>query len=282
MGSIFNPTKLQLTTDYPVLISKGSKNSIKDETISLIKAEKAVVNMSFSRQSLVGDTIKSDDLLPDTTEVYLLKGTSKIWDAEIDRVSLRYKHSPQDPFLNDYTIDFEQVDFKKRFISSLPETIENIHLEFSLKGKRDVDLPLEDFMRQWYETGGMIDISQFIVSWGSIKVAGSGSLSLDDALQPVASLSSEIIGLHQALSVMETQSLLSQSLHQVLLLVLKPYQEERPRISGIGKEIYHKIAIGVQNNGIENDFIIGTVPIFSFPSIDWKELSLNAIKIKES
>lgn len=269
-GSLFNPSRIILFTDATAKLVDPKKQSETQSGPVLLSADQTQILFDFGSHAASPDARSAKQI-----QVFLTNITSSLSDTEIYRLSFRIDRDESDPFLTDYSVDFEDIDFKDRLIPSLPSRIEHVHVDVSAKGKMMTELPLDEFILKWYETEGMLDVSKVIVEWGSIKIVGNGTISLDESLQPIASFGTEFNGLQETLDIMTNQNLINSLVKNLVLLQLEPFKETRLRADGNGQEIYHKISLSVQSNGEDNDFIIGSIPIFRFPHINWKRLSLN-------
>lgn len=56
------------------------------------------------------------------------------------------------------------------------------------------DAPLKQALLHWRDAGGVLDLPQFQIVWGSVRVTGSGALALDEAARPMGTFSLRIAG----------------------------------------------------------------------------------------
>ena len=282
-GSLFNPWKLHLFSNTPLRITEGSKNHEVQSGIHVIDAKKTNLILHLSKHDSVSEINAPDEAnhsgqmnsglpngLPQNIELFLQDVRLPLLKASCHQISVKLERNKIDPFLSRYLLDLDHLKFDTRPIPSLPETISHAHLEISLKGRASIDLPIDQFVNAWYETEGFAEIKTMIVEWGTIKLVGNGSLSLDESLQPIASFSTEVTGIQELLDVLIRQDLMNKTLKPIVMMALSPYQEKRTNLAGTSTEVYHKIGLSVQSNGVENEFIVSTIPVFAFPHIDWR------------
>ena len=267
-GSLFNPTKIMMFTDSPMKIVGVQGSSETQGGVTLLSSEQTRMIFDFADHAASEDVGSAKDI-----QVFLTTVTLPTLEAKPESVSFRIERHELDPFLTNIYLDAKEIELAQKPIPSLPESIQHAHLEFSVKGKVAADLPLDQFVFQWYDSDGMVDVSNLILQWGTIKIAGSGTLSLDESLQPIASFATEFVGLEETLTILKDQNMINAAVQNIVLLTLSPFQEKRTALAESSAEIYHKLSLSIQSNGEDNDFIIGTIPVFRFPHINWKLLS---------
>lgn len=272
-GSLFSPTKIMLIThDKLKVVTTQSASGVQNgETQSgdvVLSADQTKMIFDFSDHAASEEVASAKDI-----QVFLTDVSIPSLQAKPESLSFRVERHDSDPFLTNIYLDAKEVEFAEKLIPSLPKTIQHAHFEFSVKGKLKPDLPMDQFVYQWYDSGGMVDVSKMILEWGAIKVAGSGTFSLDESLQPIASFSTEFIGLEETLSILKDQKMINSAVQNIVIFALSPFKEKRAVLAESKTEIYHKLSLSVQSNGEDNDFIIGTIPVFRFPHINWKLFS---------
>jgi hypothetical protein len=116
----------------------------------------------------------------------------------------------------------------------LGDTIEALTLQGAVKGA----LPpgrLRDALAVWHQKGGMVEITGGALRWGALAIDATGTLALDDELQPVGALSATIEGDSTIIDAVVALGKLrpgdAQLLKSVLALVATPVPDGRQRLA---------------------------------------------------
>jgi hypothetical protein len=91
--------------------------------------------------------------------------------------------------------DLSQLGLPPDQKSPLGRTIDTAAFVARIKGR----LPsrfTEPEIAAWSRNGGTIDIDRLDLAWGPLRMAGTGTLALDPALQPIGALSAEVQGIN--------------------------------------------------------------------------------------
>lgn len=81
-------------------------------------------------------------------------------------------------------------------VAPLGDTIAELSFRSTVKGALGSG-PILRMAEAWREEGGTIDLDRFRLRWGALAVAGSGTLALDQGLQPEGAFSARIEGYDQ-------------------------------------------------------------------------------------
>ena len=169
---------------------------------------------------------------------------------------------------NTCTVSFEDLDLGFKPLNGFPKTIEKLEAKVTLKEMLDLESPLQDAIRNWAQKGGVLDIDKLEVKWGDTKVDGSGTFTVDENLQPLCSYAAEIYGLDELLNKLGSNGYIHKDLVPVVRTSLA-FLKERKKDGDDDDDVYHKVAITVQNQ----DLSIGSIPIVRLPQIDWSKVS---------
>ncbi len=80
--------------------------------------------------------------------------------------------------------------------------------------------PAYNAMQQWREAGGMITVRRVSLRWGASALDGTGTLTVDPRLQPIASLTARVEGFVPLVDVLGTAGLIRDSDATLARLVL--------------------------------------------------------------
>lgn len=121
--------------------------------------------------------------------------------------------------------------------------------------------PFAQALAQWRDSGGTIEIEALRVRWGSLLLDTSGTLALDNALQPEGAFSAMITGQDQAVDVAVMTGALrpeqASAAKAVLGLLAKP--------DGKGGENAITLPLTIQNEQL----FLGPAKIATVPPIPW-------------
>ncbi len=189
-------------------------------------------------------------------------------DIKTETLSLGLKLHESDRALDIYSFDITKIDPGKKLVSGLPQIINQVTGQLSLTGRIRVDIPLDQAVSKWYETNGIADVGLLSIQWGGLKIETNGTFALDESLQPLAAFSAEIYGLDDILEKLKNLGFIHENLLPLLKTSLSFLKESKKNPEGESKEIYHKIAITVQ----DNDVVIGSIPVIKMPPINWAKV----------
>lgn len=120
--------------------------------------------------------------------------------------------------------------------------------------------PLRQAVAAWHKGGGTIDLDHLHLRWGDMEITGSGTLALDDDLQPVGGFSGGVSGFDQLLSALVATGRIKGSDARVARLALamlaKAGPDGRPEIS---------TSLTIQNG----QMYLGPAKLGPAPRIDW-------------
>lgn len=145
-------------------------------------------------------------------------------------------------------------------VPSFGDTVAELAFAAQLKGGLPPG-PLVPALTQWRNDGGTVELQSFRLHWGALLVDASGTLALDDALQPEGAFSAVITGQDAAIDLAVGNGVLPPSngniAKAVLGLLAKP---------GANGEKAITVPLSVQQSWI----FIGPAAIADMPRIKWE------------
>jgi hypothetical protein len=141
----------------------------------------------------------------------------------------------------------------------LKDTIDEIGFGVTLMGAFPPG-PLAQAAAKWRDAGGSLDLDHLDLRWGDIRVAGSGTLALDNTLQPVGSLSGGVAGFDPLLTALVAAGRIkagdARMARLALALLAKPGPDGRPEITS---------SLSIQ----DGQMYLGPAKLGPAPRIDW-------------
>jgi hypothetical protein len=120
--------------------------------------------------------------------------------------------------------------------------------------------PLRQAAMAWRDDGGTVELDHLRVRWGDMAINGSGTLALDNNLQPVGGFSGGVAGFDQLLNALVASGRVKASDARVARLALamlaKAGADGRPEIS---------TSLTIQNG----EMYLGPAKLGPVPRIDW-------------
>lgn len=116
-------------------------------------------------------------------------------------------------------------------------------------------------LTRWRDAGGTLELSDFALVWGPLQIAGSGTLAVDDALQPVGAFSARIAGLDRLIDLLERTGRMrpqQAAIARIALAVLT-------RAPASGGPAEARVPVSIQDRQLS----VGPVPLLRLPPIDW-------------
>jgi hypothetical protein len=120
--------------------------------------------------------------------------------------------------------------------------------------------PLRQAAATWRDSGGTVELDHLTARWGEMGINGSGTLALDNALQPVGGFSGGVSGFDQLLNVLVASGRIKPADARVARLALamlaKSGPDGRPEIAS---------SFTIQNG----QMYLGPAKLGPAPRIDW-------------
>lgn len=155
------------------------------------------------------------------------------------------------------------ADFHELEIPALPppfaSTIDDIGFGAALMGPIST-APPRQAAEAWRQAGGTIEVDHVDFAWRALHVSGSGTLALDDRLQPIGAFSGAVEGYDQLLNILAVAGMMrpgDATIARIALGVLaKPGPDGKPRI---------ETSFTMQNG----QMFLGPAKLGPAPHIDW-------------
>ncbi|MEX2451228.1 MAG: DUF2125 domain-containing protein [Rhodospirillales bacterium] len=117
----------------------------------------------------------------------------------------------------------------------------------------------------WRDAGGTIEVKTLEVAYGSLDLKTSGTLALDEQLQPVGAFSAQVQGFLSVITALREQGLIEPNIATTAAIILgalatRPTPGDRPRLD---------IALSVQNRKL----YAGPVALVNLPFIRWETIA---------
>lgn len=153
-------------------------------------------------------------------------------------------------------------------ISSLTDTplggvIQHVSLKGKVSGVVKGKTPNE-ILTNWYKNTGTLDISDFTIDWSGIDLTSDGSLSVDEKLQPVMTLSAELKNVNKTLDALLKQNVISETSKKILEIFLGAMVKNDEK-SDTEKQQSLKLSLTLQ----DGELSLGPVRIAKGLRIDW-------------
>jgi hypothetical protein len=120
--------------------------------------------------------------------------------------------------------------------------------------------PLRQAAAAWRDSGGTVELDHLHLRWGETEITGSGTLALDNNLQPIGGLSGGVSGFDQLLSALVASGRIKASDARIARLALamlaKAGPDGRPEIS---------TSFAIQ----DGQMYLGPAKLGPAPRIDW-------------
>lgn len=95
------------------------------------------------------------------------------------------------------------------------------------------EAPVKKALLQWRDAGGVLDLSQFQIVWGSVRVTGSGALALDEAARPMGAFSLRIAGYNWLIDQFVSSGKLNPSYGDLARSALAALAQEKGNQDGV-------------------------------------------------
>ncbi len=105
----------------------------------------------------------------------------------------------------------EAIDAPSEIARLLGPRIASIALEGALGGPMPTMRSITERAAAWRDAGGSLEIKRLTLNWGPLDLSATGTLALDDELQPMGAGSAHIVGYAETLDALAAHGMLSKS-----------------------------------------------------------------------
>jgi hypothetical protein len=145
--------------------------------------------------------------------------------------------------------------------SGLDSRVDRVELAAMLRGLIPPGAP-DDALRAWRDSGGTLEVEKLLAEWGPLRLSGDGTFALDEALQPMGSMSAAIQGLEPAAEQLAAAGIISEN--DAELVTIAGTALARPAADGDGKEI--RMPLRLQNQTLS----LGPLELMRLPTVQWQ------------
>jgi hypothetical protein len=113
----------------------------------------------------------------------------------------------------------------------------------------------------WRDAGGTVEVADFALRWGALRIKAEGTVALDNNLQPLAAFTATMTGFNETMDLLVAQGVLSEDdagAAKTLLSLLA-----KTPLTGGAPEI--AVPLTIQNQRLS----VGPVPLFTLRPIVW-------------
>jgi hypothetical protein len=123
--------------------------------------------------------------------------------------------------------------------------------------------PLPSALSVWREGGGTVEVREVYLDWPPLTVSGSGTLALDDQLQPIGAMTAKFTGFFETVDALSARGLVRTSDASMARIVLGILA--RTPQGGGPAEI--NLAVTAQNRKLYT----GPLPLMTLPDVAWPD-----------
>jgi hypothetical protein len=120
-------------------------------------------------------------------------------------------------------------------------------------------------LRAWRDAGGKIDIRSFSLHKETLKVEGSGTLSLDDQLQPAGNFDARIKGYNDFIGYLKNKHVVKKKQTYIIQAILGAFAKQDMSTG----ENYLDTALTLQTRRLS----LGPLEVFTVPEVVWPATS---------
>ncbi len=143
----------------------------------------------------------------------------------------------------------------------LGPTVDRIALDAVVTGPAPRTPDPQERAELWRDGGGAMELRKLDIAWGDVRLTGSATLALDDALQPMGAATARIAGFNAALDALVASGVLAPraavAARAVLALMARPAESGPPVV---------EVPFSLQNRTLS----LGRIPLVRFPELAWR------------
>lgn len=158
-------------------------------------------------------------------------------------------------------IDLTRVPLEPGVARTLGRTIEQFRGRIDLRGPLQPESISPESLTRWRDAGGTLEVETLTLNWGPLRIAGNGTLTVDQALQPVGAFAARISGLETLLDLLEQSGEIRPQQAAIARLALAVLT----RAPEGGGPPEASVPISIQDRMLS----IGPVPLVQLPVVIW-------------
>jgi hypothetical protein len=142
----------------------------------------------------------------------------------------------------------------------LGDTVDSLSVAGTLKGTLPQG-PVRQSLALWREDGGTIELEDGSIQWGALALSATGTLSLDEGLQPIGALTATVVDQNAVIDAAVAQGSMragDANLAKVVLgMMAKPGADGKSRLT---------VPLSIQNHHL----FLGPAQIATLPRFSWE------------
>jgi hypothetical protein len=158
----------------------------------------------------------------------------------------------------DLAMQAEQVMMPEQAEKPFGRAVQSLRLTGNLRGGFYGNTT-DDLLASWRDGGGVIDFSTIALTWGNLRLAGTGSLALDREFRPLGAMSGTMSGAIKVIELLEANGLITPQQASAAKTSLHS-TDEQPDNNGL---LIRRIALTAQDGRLS----LGDDPLLSLPSV---------------
>lgn len=158
----------------------------------------------------------------------------------------------------DLALQVDQVMMPEQAEKPFGRTVQSLRLTGNLRGGFYGNRT-EDLLASWRDGGGVMDFSTIALTWGNLRLAGTGSLALDRDFRPLGAMGGTMSGAIKVIELLEANGLTTPQ-HASAAKAFLLTTDEQPDNNGL---LIRPIALTAQDGQLS----LGDNPLLSLPSV---------------
>lgn len=143
----------------------------------------------------------------------------------------------------------------------LGNTIDEVAIDATVHGLLHPSANLREGLDRWRDGGGVVDFARLDIGYGPLALSGVGTLSLDDAAQPVGAFTARILGFQQTIDVLADRGIIDGRVAGKARMALAILSRKPPG----GNTPMLQVPLTLR----ERTLSIGPLSLLEVPEIEW-------------
>jgi hypothetical protein len=184
-------------------------------------------------------------------------------DGALRIASLTLQSLPTPQSVTNLSLTAQDIAVPPGLESGLGPRIASATLDAVLQGDIPPDGPVPSRLGAWRDAGGRLKLANLAIVWGPAQAQASGTLQLDEALQPAGTIALRLTGWSQAATALGQSGALdprtARVVRAVLALLAGPAPGAATRSITLPFAVQHRI------------LSVGNIPILNLPELHWQQ-----------